>query len=96
MTLAHEIPEVWKSEILLAREVPNLGLCALQRFAFTTGLLTNVSFDGLCYEYDARYCFEYMHEATKALQAWDGTGDPPGNWVKEKVSERNNPAYERF
>jgi len=88
------IPDLWRNEILAEREIPNLGLCVIQRFAFTAGLLTNVSFDGLSYDYHARYCYPATHEALRALVSWDGTGDPPGEWVKEKLSGRANPNYE--
>jgi len=88
------IPEVWKSEIYASREIPNQGLCLVQHFAFTAGLLTNVTFDGLSYDYHARYCYPSRIEAFRMLHAWDGVGDPPGDWVKEKISERTNPKYD--
>lgn len=83
------LPEVWRSEFLAVRDVPTRALCGVQGFIFTCGLLTNLRFDGLLYDYDARYCFESRSEAMRALLAWDGTGDPPGEWIKEKVSGRS-------
>lgn len=62
----------------------------LQKFIFTTGLMVNIAKDG-CYQH--RFCFEDHQEAIKSLEAWDGTNDPTGPWIKEKGQrgERNNP-----
>ncbi|MDR2219770.1 MAG: hypothetical protein LBE24_04225 [Methylobacillus sp.] len=81
------IPEVWKSQTHNERII-NGRICGLQKFLFTTGLLTDLTFSGLIYNYSARYCYEHFEDALEALNAWDGEGDPPGNWIKEKVSER--------
>jgi hypothetical protein len=34
--------------------------------------------------YGGRYCYKTEAEAIAALEAWDGTADPPGQWVKHK------------
>jgi len=61
---------------------------ALGKFIFTTGLLVGIDEVG----YRTRFCYKYSTDALIALNAWDGVGDPPGNWIKEKGSiERNNP-----
>jgi hypothetical protein len=73
------------------RDVPGRGDCAVQRFVFTAGLLVGVRLERLWIEYEARYCYETAHEAVQALDAWDGQGDPPGDWIKEKISERLGP-----
>jgi hypothetical protein len=86
-----QIPEVWRDQFASARELDGQGLCVTQRFIFTTGLLTHVSFDGLSYRYAARYCYPSHRDALEALAAWDGQGDPPGPWIKEKLSERSGP-----
>lgn len=88
---ADEVPELWRDSFIALREVPARGLCGLQRFIFTTGLLTDLTFDGMAYNYSARYCYPRMIDAWHALATWDGTGDPPGEWVKEKVSGRPGP-----
>lgn len=49
------IPPEWRDEILLAREIPGLGICGVQRLFCTCGLLVNLRFDGLSYDYDRRY-----------------------------------------
>ncbi len=38
-----------------------------------------------------RYCYHTWLEAAEALRNWDGQGDPPGNWIKEKPSDRHGP-----
>lgn len=89
-----DIPDEWKEPggIVLVREVPGQGVCVLQHFIFTCGLLTNVTFPLWCtYDFAARYCYESFADAKHALATWDGKGDPPGPWVKEKLSERRGP-----
>jgi hypothetical protein len=62
------------------REVPGRGVCAIERMLFTTGL-----FYGLTrYEREGRYCYETYTEALRALEQWDGVGDPPGDWIVHK------------
>lgn len=82
------LPEVWREGMLAAREIPGQGICCIQRFMLTCGVLTKVEFSGFCYFYEARYCYPSMMDAWHALWTWDGQGDPPEGWVKEKVSER--------
>lgn len=53
---------------------------------FTTALAVGLDQFG----YKRRYCYENKGEAASALLGWDGVGDPPGNWIKEKPSERLN------
>lgn len=68
--------------------IPNLGLCGLKRFAFTTGLV--VGMDN--YSYKGRYCYPIHADAVKAINEWNGVGDPSGEWVKYKGEggERTN------
>ena len=73
------------------REIEGVGICSLMTFAFTTGLIVGMNESG----YRGRYCFSSKEEASKSLKEWDGTGDPPGNWIKYKGygGERSNPEY---
>lgn len=59
------------------------------QFIFTAGLIVGVDWDGI----QKKFCYESFLEAVMALQSWEGEGDPPGNWIKEKGvdGERNNP-----
>ncbi len=84
------VPAEWEDAIAARAEIGG-RLCVVQSFMVTSGLLVGVRFDEFGYSYDARYCFEHSFSAFAALHAWDGTGDPPGPWIKEKVSERLGP-----
>jgi hypothetical protein len=90
-----DVPELWHNQFLAARLIPGQGLCAVQRFILTTGLLTKLEFAGEIYNYGARYCYPITADAMSDLLDWDGQGDPPGEWVKEKVSERGKHARTR-
>lgn len=77
---------------------PNVGLCGLQRFAFTIGLVYGITETG----YDGRFCYPMEHgmqstiiEASVALADWSGEGFPTGNWLKHKgaAMDERNPKY---
>lgn len=61
----------------------------VQRMLFTYGLLVGCDESG----YRTRFCYEDAREAVHALLTWDGRGDPPGRWIKEKKrgGDRENP-----
>lgn len=61
----------------------------VQRFMFTHGLCVGLDETG----YRTRYCYEDWGEALIALATWDGRGDPPGDWIKQKGGgvDRTNP-----
>ena len=59
-------------------------LCALQRMAFTVGLMVDLYNDGGLLNYRYRYCFPSLKEAYESLQQWNGEEYPPGNWIKRK------------
>jgi len=91
------VPEIWRDQLTCARELPGRGVCGVQPFMFSCGLLTELRFfdefgveDG-GYDYAARYCYPNLTEALAAIATWDGQGDPPGPWIKEKISERLGP-----
>lgn len=57
------------------------GECAgVRNMIYTVALC--VGLDEFCYR--TRFCYETRAEAETALAGWDGTGDPPGPWIKEK------------
>ncbi len=62
------------------RFIPNQGICGLEGGRFTVDLLCHVSYDGKAY----RYMYEGFTEAYLAIKTWDGTGHPPGPWIKCK------------
>jgi hypothetical protein len=88
---ALDVPEHWAGEILAMRDVPGRGRCAVRRFIYTCGLLTRLELTDWTCEYDERYCYQSRSDALEALRTWDGRGDPPGPWIKEKTSERLGP-----
>jgi hypothetical protein len=70
------------------RKVANFGICGLQKFVFTTGIVIGLTHIG----YYGRYCYPSQSEASQELINWDGQGDPKGNWLKYKGEggEREN------
>jgi len=71
-----------------ARVLPTGEVAALWRFLFTTGLLVGIDRIG----YRTRFCYAKASEAIEAIATWDGKGNPPGYWIKEKGRrERHNP-----
>lgn len=73
------------------RELPNGERIGLMRFVFTVGLVVGIDERG---DYRTRFCYPNPADALAAVLTWDGEGDPPGPWVKEKGRgcERCNPA----
>ena len=70
-----------------ARMLPNGEIAAVMRMLFTAGLFVGVD----SYAWRTRFCYETLQEAEDALAVWDGSGDPPGKWIKEKPSDRLGP-----
>lgn len=77
------------------KEIEGKGLCALRRFIFTTGLVVGLNE----FVYESRYCYQHFSDARRALNEWDGTGDPSYGWIKHKgdgpdrVNPDNNSEY---
>lgn len=70
---------------------PYLGHWAhLAPMVFTVGIMVSNSNNG---NPITRWCYPGFVPAFRALQEWDGVGDPPGDWIKEKglYGERRNP-----
>lgn len=82
----------------LATELPNGDVLVAKEMMFTTGL--HVVKANYAHETRARgdsgvrtrFCYEHREDAIDALTQWDGQGDPPGPWVKQKPEDRLNPA----
>ncbi len=89
-TVADLITELTKNNYMFLKYVPGRGICGLARMYFTTGLFYGLEWD----TYQGRYCYESKLEALQDLFAWDGAGDPPGDWIKHKGHvEYSNPNY---
>lgn len=65
--------------------------CALLNQLYTTAIVVGLTREG----YERRYCYELFYAAREALVQWDGKGDPPGPWIKEKPSDRLGPGATR-
>jgi hypothetical protein len=63
------------------------GWCGVAPQLFTCGLFHGLTLDS----YAGRFCYAKTEEAMEALRTWDGSGDPPGPWIKEKPSDRLGP-----
>lgn len=72
---------------LFPREVPGRGVCVVCPLLFTSAILVGIDAIGV----GRRYCYQTTEEAAVALAAWDGLGDPPGRWIKEKPGDRRGP-----
>jgi hypothetical protein len=71
-----------------SRLLPTGEVAGIRSFIFTWGLVVGLDLSG----YRTRFCYGSFYEAVSALMFWDGTGDPPGNWIKEKGAvERSGP-----
>jgi hypothetical protein len=62
---------------------------ALRQMNYTTGLFVGLTRIG----YRTRFCYENGIVAAAALSVWDGSGDPPGPWIKQKPEDRLNPKW---
>jgi hypothetical protein len=79
-----------------ARQLPNGEWLALAPMMFTTGLCLVAEpdpSDQVSNGLRTRFCYEHARDAEAAFLAWDGVGDPPGNWIKQKPEDRLNPRW---
>lgn len=67
--------------------LPTGEVAGLRQMLFTCGLFVGLTEDS----WRTRFCYETRTAAQDALDAWDGRGDPPGPWIKEKPSDRLGP-----
>lgn len=74
---------------LAARQLPSGVWIGVFPQLYTTGLFVGIDRGG----YRRRFCFEHFAGAMRACLTWDGEGDPPGDWIKEKPSDRMNPRW---
>jgi len=71
------------------REIPERGICGLQRMLYTVGLFYDIKEPTV----GGRYCYKNRADAVQAIREWNGIGDPPGPWIKHKgrAGEYSNP-----
>lgn len=65
-------------------------LAGVMDYVFTAGIVVGLDPVG----WRTRYCYESRPIAEAALEAWDGHGDPPGPWIKQKPEDRHGPWYD--
>lgn len=72
----------WMAEYDCPKQLPALQntWAGVKHLCFTAGLFVGLN----PYGYEWRYCYPNMMDAVNALEAWDGSGDPPGPWIKIK------------
>ena len=73
----------------LPPKLPSGEWAALRPMLYSTGLFLGIVAVGC----RTRWCYERTDDVITALAAWDGQGDPPGLWVKQKPEDRLNPAW---
>lgn len=69
------------------RVLPTKEVAGCHEMLFTCGLVVGIT---KAY-WRTRYCYESRDKAEAALAEWDGQGDPPGEWIKQKPEDRLNP-----
>lgn len=69
------------------RLLPSGEWAGVMDMLFTAALMVGMDDIG----YRTRFCYEHRRDAETALTEWDGAGDPPGPWLKEKSSNRLGP-----
>lgn len=74
-----------------ARQLPS-GLWLAVRPQFVTTALC-LDIDERVGTYRTRFCYENRFAAVLDFALWDGVGDPPGNWIKQKPEDRMNPNW---
>ena len=87
--------EIEALEYVSPRLLPSGEWAALQQMIFTVGLFVGLDRTG----YRTRWCYPDMTHAVLSLAIWDGAGDPPGPWIKQKGvpgGDRNNPRAAEF
>lgn len=63
-----------------AKRLASGETAAVERMIATWGLFVGLDLLG----YRTRFCYPDENSACNALGTWDGYGDPPGPWIKEK------------
>lgn len=62
------------------RQLPDGRWIGVTAFIYTAGLVVGLTASS----YDYRYCYATLAAALRDAEQWDGTGDPPGPWIKLK------------
>lgn len=69
-------------------EGPYAGtVMAIMRQLYTWGLVAGMT----KFSYKTRYCYTSLDDCFLAFAQWNGIGDPPGPWIKQKPQDRLGP-----
>lgn len=80
-----------KEGYFFPKQMSDGRIMALQQNLYTIGLVI-IDNGGVL----SRWCYENGIVALKSLLEWDGAGDPPGMWTKQKLPvERMNPNWSK-
>lgn len=77
------IPEIVLKEYSHVRVLPTGEIAGIRNMFVTTGLFVGLDETG----YRTRFCYDGINQeadAIVALAVWDGSGFPPGYWIKQK------------
>lgn len=77
----------WGQQYGMVRELDDDRYVAVVPFLFTWGLIWGHKKEVL-FGHSDRWCYKSFHIAFVAATVWDGTGDPPGNWIKHPLTGR--------
>ena len=72
------------------KQLPTGEIAGLHDMLFTVGLMVGIR----QHEYRTRFCYPDRASARLAIMSWNGDGDPPGPWIKEKPVGRQNPLFQ--
>ena len=102
MKLTPELEDTLHADgYLCLREIDG-KICGLMKFAYTVGLIVDITMENVFGKeystYQFRYCYPYekTREAVADLLVYKYLVDPIGGWVKQKggIIDRVNPAIE--
>lgn len=69
------------------RVLPDGRICGVHQLMFHWTLQIDIHACG----YEDRYCYQTEEQATRAMQEWNGTGDPGQGWHRHPISGRRRP-----
>lgn len=64
---------------------------AVAPYLYTFGVVIGLTTTG----YRCRWCYATAEQAIAAIDKWDGGGDPPGPWIKQKGRNERGKAVDR-
>lgn len=75
---------------LLVKHLDNGSVICVYRYIFNDRITWGYGSES----YERGFCYQRDGSAAVAAQEWDGSGDPPGPWIKEVGTDRYGPGME--